>query len=58
MPPLIRSWLSDLTLDLSRVYASDGAFVLALLVAIGLLGILLSFSLGAAGNSYAIRRIL
>ena len=57
MPSLIRSWLSDLTLDLSRVYTSDGAFVLALLVAIGLLGILLSFSLGA-GSSYAIRRIL
>ena len=54
MPPLIRSWLLDLALDLSRAYASDDAFLLALLAAVGLFGILLTFRLGA-GGSYIIR---
>ena len=49
MPPLIRSWLLDLALDLSRAFASDDAFLLALLAAVGLFGILLSFRSGAGG---------
>jgi hypothetical protein len=54
MPPLIRSWLYGIALDLSRAYASDDAFRLAVLAAVGLFGILLSFRLGL-GSSYAIR---
>ena len=54
MPPPIRSWLFDLALDLSRAYASDDAFLLALLATFGLFGILLSLRLGA-GGSYTVR---
>jgi hypothetical protein len=54
MPPQIRSWLFDLALDLSRAYASDDAFLLALLATLGLFGILLSLRLGA-GGSYTVR---
>jgi hypothetical protein len=49
MPPLIRSWLLDLAFDLSRAFASNDAFLLALLAAVGLFGILLSFRSGAGG---------
>jgi hypothetical protein len=58
MPPLIRSRLWDIALDLGRVYASDDAFLLALLLVVGLSGVLLSFWSGAASTSYAIRRLL
>jgi hypothetical protein len=58
MPPLIRSWLFDRALDLSRAYASDDAFLLALLLVGGLFGVLLSFWSGAVGSSYAVRRFL